>query len=294
MRGLVAIRLGPVVAGLVLLAAAVFQLQAIVTEAEEWWEAALRTLAALIEGLLGAWLLLWPPGRLVVASGGVLFAGFAGYHGYALVMDWPPCRCLAGIAPAHGVMLAMTGVCAVLRGMTLGLGVSQRWDATMRGKAWRVGLGTVLASGLIGLLLAVADHWPWLARVRGEAVRISQRSPTPDPVPVGQRREVVLMVTNKWDRAVTLVGGTFACACNTTRDLPLTLAPGDRKALRVSLAAFARPGHYPIPIQLYTDVRWQWRVTGKLHVVAKAPPSQPPAKRGIEESDHVLSLNRVR
>lgn len=212
MRGLFAIRLGPVVAGLVLLAAAVFKLQSVVTEAEEWREAALIAVAALIETLLGASLLLWPPGRLVVATGGVLFAEFAGYHGYALVMDWPPCRWFGGISPAHGVVLAVSGVCAVLLGMTLGRGLAQRWDATMRGKAWRVGLGTVLASGLIGLLLAVADHWPWLARVRGEAVRISQNSLTP-----GVSRRSPCLPTWKAGTTWSIGSALRTPACGTTR-----------------------------------------------------------------------------
>jgi|DewCreStandDraft_4_1066084.scaffolds.fasta_scaffold10469_3 hypothetical protein len=257
--------------GSVLLAAALLKLHTVATEGAKASQAVLLGGMVLVESLLGSWLLVLPANFWLVGASCALFLGFAGYHGYAIVRDLPPCLCFGSVTVLHEIALGLSLLCGALLGAVLVAGAAARGSEPDRRMVGRVGLAAAAATVVLGAVLVVADRLPVVARLRGQAVRISAASLRPAPVIAGQWTQVPVRVTNKWDRPVTLVGGSFSCTCHAVDDLPLTLAPGETKTLRTTISPIGRPGHHAIRLVLFTDVPWQWQLEGALHLIVQEP-----------------------
>jgi hypothetical protein len=71
-----------------------------------------------------------------------------------------------------------------------------------------------------------------------------------------QEIEVGLVVGNRSNRSVTILGGFSACTsqcCISWKNLPMRLGPLSRASLRVHLSVLKMPGSFDLPITLYTD-----------------------------------------
>jgi len=210
--------------GVILLVAALLKLHAMVLHGTGFADGIFKSTLVAAELVLGVLLLFAAPNRRIVEATAVLFTGFAAYSVYLIVIGRPTCNCFGVLSTRvwHSLGVDLLGL--ALLGSSLAFGRYHPWSMqSYRSAAWLSGCAVIIALGL-GPLLAMADRRPEVAWLRGEALRIDSRSIDSVSALINEERAVTIRVTNRWSEPVKLVGGTFGCACNLTKDLPATLA----------------------------------------------------------------------
>jgi hypothetical protein len=51
----------------------------------------------------------------------------------------------------------------------------------------------------------------------------------------GETREALLQLTNRTDKDIRVIGGTFDCSCTVLGDLPVTIPPGESRSITVAM-----------------------------------------------------------
>lgn len=276
----------PIVGG-VLLVAAVLKLQALVINGANGAGAFYSAVLIIGELLLGSFLCLYRPHRIVVVATASLFVGFAIYGAYLLTIGRPSCTCFGALSGGVWQSLFIDAACVALLASSLVLVPACSWTNTFGRPALRLSLQTLGIGAIAAGVLVAADSLPIVARWRGEAVRIHVSSLKDVKAQVGEERVVNMKVTNKWREPVRLVGGTFGCTCNGTRDIPMDIPPGETRTLRLVVAPLRTPGRFNIPIALFTNVPWQYEVNGVLDLNVEESPSGSLASFLAQENRNV-------
>lgn len=92
-----------------------------------------------------------------------------------------------------------------------------------------------------------------LARLRGESVTVN---PSVANLGDGARREAKefsVELTNRTKEVIQILGGTSNCGCFTTTNLPITLNPGESRAITVGVRFQGSRGNFLHHFVLYTD-----------------------------------------
>ena len=105
-----------------------------------------------------------------------------------------------------------------------------RWSAG-------TGLGAILLLGLayIGSSWAFGSGTFLLHRLRGEVLVLEPQSQSLGVAPVGSKRTAEVIIRNLSQSPITIPGARTDCSCVVTRDLPLTIAGRESKALEIEV-----------------------------------------------------------
>jgi spore coat protein U-like protein len=142
------------------------------------------------------------------------------------------------------------------------------WSADLtipQSRLLRMAAISVLWVGLLlaGFFVAVASPSDWLAQWRGQTVTVEPTIADLGTGWPGEVRTFTALLTNRSTSPVRIVGGTARCGCTVTRALPVELAPGETKALRVEVRFLGTSGRFTEAYQLYTDAAGEWAVVAR-------------------------------
>ncbi len=228
--------------GLLLLAAAGLKLSGmnVAPFAQYGWFTApwVQTLAVEWEVVLGLWLLsgAYRAGAWLAALG--TFAAFAAVSGYLGWVGQASCGCFGVVRASPWHAFAVDLMALVL--LTIGRpNLSYRCIppfAEVRGALF-TGIGVVSGLALLAgvATLRYGSIGTAVAELRGDCL-----TATPDVVDFGAGRPgeilvATVVITNRSDRQIRLVGGTSDCSCVATEDLPVTIPAGKAVEIRLQL-----------------------------------------------------------
>jgi len=218
---------------------------------------------ALIEAeiILGVWLLagISPVGAWMLAC--AAFATFAAVSLYQGYVGRASCGCFGQIVVspwyAFGLDIVFLGALAVFGRPALTPLWREPRAAFVRPLA---SAGGWLGGGALAFLALAAVAACFfgsldgaLAHFRGERIAIRPGIVDIGTGELGERREVEVAIVNYTAAPVRVVGGTSDCSCITTRDLPLTIQPGESRVLGVIVQMSGRPGIFTRTAMLLTD-----------------------------------------
>jgi hypothetical protein len=222
--------------------------------------------AAEWEIVLGIWLLsgAYRVGAWVTALGtSITFAAVSGYLAWIGVAS---CGCFGAIQASPWMAFGVDLAALLL--LVLGRPSFEAWSTgsfrrgTVGGLKW-VGLTALLLTGLGAASTYMAGSpEAALARLRGNVLTVS-----PDYIDLGsgsahQTLVATVAVRNWSGEPVHLIGGTSDCSCVATSDLPLTVPPGEARALviRLTIPSASKSGEFNRLAELWTDHASQPRI----------------------------------
>ncbi len=140
-----------------------------------------------------------------------------------------------------------------------------------------------LLRGVLGtsamVLLIFATFWimyddPWtaLARLRGEVITVEPAVSDVGAGVAGEERWFTVRLANRTNHDVSCIGGTASCGCAATRDLPLTLSPGESRPVQIRIYFRGGDGFFQHRFVLYTDDRNQSTVVARFAGRVVQPP----------------------
>jgi hypothetical protein len=109
----------------------------------------------------------------------------------------------------------------------------------------------VLVSG--AFFLATENPAGALARLRGESVTVEPLVSDVGDGTTGEHRSFDIRLMNQTERPVRVTGGTTSCGCSAAADLPIALAPGESRPIRVEMTFGGSPGTFQHRFILHTD-----------------------------------------
>jgi hypothetical protein len=227
-----------------------------------WLTSPLVQAGAIIwEVLLGLWLLSrhYPWAAWVAAV--LTFSLFALISGYLGWIGQAHCGCFGVIRASPWAAFAVDVTALTL---LLLARVNRSTVSPAPQGARGVGVAGLLAGAVliltllaVGALVRYGSLEAALARLQGLALY----APTYvdfGVAPAGQEVAQDITVTNGTDTPIRLIGGTSDCSCVTTSSLPLTIPPGERRAVRVILRPPATvTGWFTRRAELWTDCERQ-------------------------------------
>jgi hypothetical protein len=228
--------------GLVLLAAAGLKLagQAVSPFAQQGILTAphLQALAVVWEILLGVWLMsgVYRPAAWLAAVGTFsLFALISGYLGW---MGQANCGCFGVIRASPWAAFTIDVIALTL---LLLARVNRSTVSPAPQEARGVGFAGLLVGAVLILTLLAVGAWLRYGSLEAALARLHGQSlyaPTYvdfGSASAGQELVQDIILTNWTDAPIRVIGGTSDCSCVTTSSLPLTIPPGERRAVRVVL-----------------------------------------------------------
>jgi len=269
-----AFRVVRIVLGLLLLTAAGLKLYGMNVTAfpRAGWFATPRVqiMAAEWELVLGLWLLsgVFQFGAWLAAIG--TFATFAGVSAYFGWIGVANCGCFGVIHTSPWVAFAVDVVALV--GLAFGRPTQTHSSPPCFAICVRratMGLSVLVGMGLIsiGVFGSIPSALAWLQN--------STLTSTPDFVDLGEGMAGEILeghvVIHNWAKTpVTIIGGISDCSCVITDDLPLTIAPGTSRPLKIRMkVATANPGIVTREALFWTDNCSQSRIRIKLGCLTK-------------------------
>lgn len=217
------------------------------------------------EGLLGFWLL---SGRYLSLARYVALLFFTGLAAVSFSLGLEgesSCGCFGRIQVNPWLTFAVDMV-AIAALAFLQRPRDPASDSRLPRRALMILAGSsgLLALMIGGFLLTSSDPWSTLAEWRGESLAVEPAiSEVGTGIP-GDSRDVVVRLVNRTAHPVHWIGGTTTCACVATDDLPLTLSPGESRAIQVRIRFKGSKGRFRHRFLLYTDDDDQQVVVARL------------------------------
>jgi hypothetical protein len=192
-----------------------------------------------VELFLAVWLL-WgvrPQGAWIAAL--LAFLCFAGASLYLGWIGQGSCGCFGNLVPVSP-WYTLAGDLAAVALLLLSRPPLKRPDATLAPvvQGWLRSvlsglLGVVVLLGLFTALGSLLFGSPGeaLAYIRGERLSIRPRWIDLGAGELGESREVPVTLVNRTDKEIRIIGGTSDCACVTTKSLPVTIPPGEKRSV---------------------------------------------------------------
>jgi hypothetical protein len=209
-----------------------------------------------IEAVLGCLLLSGRARRFAWGLALVAFGCLAAASLYMAIDGQADCGCLGGnvhASPWWMFTLDATGVLALLIWRPL---VAQDRVVPFRSSLiFRVSLSTAASLTVIAatLLLVVDDPTAALAQLRGESIIIRPAVSEIGDGLLGEVRLFPITLENVASHAICIQGGTADCRCLSTKDLPLTIPPGQSRTIQISAKFLGRLGSFERHFRLFTD-----------------------------------------
>lgn len=216
--------------------------------AQPWVQAA----AGGWELVLGAWLLGGAASRAAWAAAVVTFLAFAGVSASLGLAGVANCGCLGAVEASPWLAFGIDVAALVF----LAFARPRADEAAAKRPSFG---GVVVGAAAVVVLLGAAGSWVYgspaaaLARLRGDTLIADAGYLDFGTVPAGERQEAPLTVSNWSDHPIRLIGGTSDCTCTTMSDLPVSIPPGGRAAVTISLVPPSGAGHLVRTVMLRTD-----------------------------------------
>jgi hypothetical protein len=213
------------------------------------------------EIFLGAWLLsaIAPISSWLAALGTfTLLAGISGYLGW---IGQPTCGCFGTIeaSPWYAFGMDVTAVVLLVGGLrSQAKSKSVQHDAPDRTVS-TIGYAVLVVGGLLAAAVSIGA-WLYgspevaLAQLRGGSISVSSGYVDFGVGHSGDVLEAQVEVRNWTKEPIKLIGGTSNCSCITTRGLPVTLAPGETRAIPVQVKIRqSEPGILTRTVELWAE-----------------------------------------
>ncbi len=231
----------------------------------------MQLLAVQIEIVVGAWLIL---GRLPVSawlSALLLLVTLATVSATSAIRGQNDCGCFGAVKVHPGITTAINLVAVTL---LVVFRPRVKWSET-RGSVF-VSLGlAVVALGLVFVATGpLGDRL--LARWNGRTLTLQSSVIDAGEEPSGKVKRLAVVVTNKSDHDIRLIGGSVSCSCTTTVNLPITIPAESEVEVELELKFRGTPGQFDHNFELLTDDKTQPKLRGVIiGRVADAPVTEP-------------------
>src|SRR5205823_1863553 len=115
-------------------------------------------------------------------------------------------------------------------------------------------LTTALAGAAIGGLVLFFGSWEdGVAFMRGETVTVDPPVSDVGEGQPGQKRTFTVLLRNRTDRSISIIGGSSDCSCTATNGLPITIPPSGIASLDVTVKFRGSAGRLRNRFFLYTS-----------------------------------------
>ncbi len=188
------------------------------------------------EILLGLWLNFRYDAFAWLAALGT-FTAFALVSGYFGIIGVASCGCFGSVKAspwtAFAVDLAAITLLLLARPRQL---PSLLTATSRRGVLQGAGVASILAVVLATVaMIGYGSIGAAVATLRGEKIGLSTSYLQFEDGHVGDSLTAEINITNYSSQSLRIVGGTSDCSCTTTRDLPITIPPGESKPVTIVL-----------------------------------------------------------
>jgi hypothetical protein len=218
-----------------------------------------------IEIALGIWLLSRRAVRIAWASALVFFALLASVSLWMAIDGQADCGCLGAVHANPWWMFGFDAA-AVVALCLLRPRRSFSWDQV----PWLMEVLKVSGGGALILVLAgavflliVDDPDDAFARLRGESVSLSPAVADAGEGVSRETHEITYHLRNHTDHEIRVIGARADCRCVTTRDLPLTIPPGESRPVGIGVRYGGRSGSFQHQFVLYVDDERQPLIVGR-------------------------------
>ena len=231
-----------------------------------------QTLIVEWEIALGIWLV-WGVNRalawLAATATFLAFAGFSFWQGW---IGQTSCGCFGAIRvnpwAAMGIDLVVLTILAGNRERAVSCESKREITRSLHRVIFGA-LGVLACLGVFAGIGTIAFGSPAaaLAYLRGDRLTVEPSLIDVGDGFVGEQKRVVVQVRNWTDKAIRIVGGTSDCSCVVTKDLPVSIAPGEQGPLTVAMQLKGPPGQFTRWAILFTDDErfstFRYRLTGR-------------------------------
>lgn len=214
----------------------------------------LQFVAIEVEFIVGLWLLSGWRVRIAQWAAMTLFLILGALSLFLALAGQQSCGCFGEIAINPWITLSIDVVAIIL------LAICLRTTRATAVPSWRTNALATLggALGFLALILGVftvaaRDPNRLLSRLRGEMISVEPGVVSVGTGAVGDVRTFAVTLTNQSDESVTVCGGTASCTCLATSDLPLTIPPGQSRAIHVTIAFRGTPGLFQHRYAFYVE-----------------------------------------
>ena len=208
-----------------------------------------------IETLIGLWLLSGWQATWAWRISLMLFAGLAAISAYLGMTGQSSCGCLGRVElnpwwmfAIDLVTLTVLFVFRPLRQETI-----SAWPWLRQGILSVAGAVLLLGFTSAVILLSGASPTKVLAQLRGDTLLVDPLVYDAGSGSPGELRTITIQLINDGDKSVRVEGGISTCACVTTDDLPVTIAPGEKQSLSIRIKFTGSTGRFQQRYLLYTD-----------------------------------------
>jgi hypothetical protein len=131
------------------------------------------------------------------------------------------------------------------------------WRLIGRSRVKDAAISALLSMGLVSLLLLFAWYefgsFAYAAAYfRGEHLFVENPFQSLGSIQQGRSREAALIIVNREDKPVSIIGWNVNCGCTSLAGLPLTIPSGQRRSIRVIVRP-ERSRDAIVHIKLFSD-----------------------------------------
>lgn len=210
-----------------------------------------------VEILLSLWLLSGWSVRAAFVAASVFFGILGGVSLFLALAGQRSCGCFGRVAVSPWVTFLLD--IAAIGALALGLWRTAGTDDAPYAEWLRPLLktGAVAAALLVvtctTFLLAFDDPGKTLAWLRGESITVEPNVSDVGDGRVREERLLRVLLTNRTDRPIRIIGGTSHCACFAAESLPITLSEGETQGIDVRVRFVGSDGRFQHRFVLLTD-----------------------------------------
>ncbi|HKB02316.1 MAG TPA: MauE/DoxX family redox-associated membrane protein [Gemmataceae bacterium] len=210
-----------------------------------------QSVAVAWEILLGVWLLSGVSRFLAWVAAILTFTAFAGISGYLGLIGQANCGCFGIIRASPWAAFAVD--ISALTLLTIGRPTWGNWAAHRGGLRWLGGLSAILVvlSGLSIVVFGSLDAA--MAKLRGERVSIIPEAVDLGDGKSGEPREFSVVLVNRTDQTIRIIGTNLGCSCSLTRRLPIDLPPNEPTTIGLRVQFPNGAGNYGRRVLLLTN-----------------------------------------
>jgi hypothetical protein len=227
------------------------------------------------EALLGLWLLTGAQPRLLWLTALLSFFVLTIASLAMAVQGHPSCGCFGqrlGVSPWFAVAIDLSSLAALLlwrprtpRDPLKSVSLSR----LRRLLYFSIGSGALAAASLGVLASIMGSTTKALSELRGEHLLVEPSVTQLGEGRRGEKRTFTVRIINNSSRPVRVVGGTTACSCVVTRQLPITIPSEGSQAIDVQVVFHGQPGPFTNAFVFNTDDRDQPQIVARFegHVI---------------------------
>jgi len=217
-----------------------------------------QSFAVVWEVLLGFWLLSGSSRFLSWLAAMATFTGFAVVSGYLGIIGQASCGCLGVIEASPWAAFALDVSALVL--LMIGRPPWTGWASCKAGLWWAGGFSALLALIVVIGISVFGSTEAAIARLRGESLGVTPSVLDFGTGKPGDKLTATVTVRNWTDQPVRVLDGTADCTCIATHDLPVTINPGQKAHISVSLNLPSTTGQLTRVIEFSTDCPHQAKI----------------------------------